>query len=115
LKSNVVVVLLATGPLQPLIAVVEERVPSLLRITRVPQNAKEVLVEPVLLFIAKFNVLYIESPVVQLLQVVVPGRVAPTRRRSLDEQEEGNVVVVCANAWVENKQPDRKRTSRVKG
>jgi len=75
---------------------VEETVPLLFRITRVPQNAKEVLVEPVLLFMNKFNVLYTESPVVQLLQRVVPGKVAPVSVRSLEVQEDtgGNVVVV---------------------
>lgn len=98
------------GPPQPEIDLVEEVVPSLLRITRVPQNAKAVLFEPVVLLIDKFKVLYTESPVVHTLQVVVPGKVAPTSVRSFEVQElgEGNVVVVCANTVEENK-----RTSRV--
>lgn len=84
--------------MQPEIDLVEEMLPLAFRITRVPQNAKAVLVEPVLLFIDKFSVLYTESPVVHSLQVVVPGKVAPTSVRSLDVQElaGGNVVVVCA-------------------
>lgn len=95
-------------------ALEEESVPSLFRMTKVPQNAKPVLVEPVLLFIVKFNVRYTESPVVQLLQRPVPGKVAPTRRRSLELQElaGGNVVVVCAKACEENIQAARKKMSR---
>jgi hypothetical protein len=82
--------------------------------TRVPQNAKEVLVEPVLLFMDKFNVLCTESPDTHSLQTVVPGKAAPTRIRSLEVQEDagGNVVVVCAKACEANKQAGRKRTSR---
>lgn len=108
------IVLLGSGPLQPEIGVVEEIEPSLFRITRVPQKAKAVLVEPVLLFMDKFNVLFTESPVVHSLQVVVPGKDAPTSVRSLDVQElaGGNVVVVCAKACEENKQAGRKRMSR---
>jgi hypothetical protein len=110
----VVVSLEATGPPQPWIALVEETAPLLFRITRVPQNAKEVLVEPVLLYIRKVNVLYTESPDVQVLQRSVPGKVALTNVRSLEVQEEaaGNVVVVWVKACEENKQIDRKRTSR---
>ena len=78
---------------------VEEIEPLLFRMTKVPQNAKAVLVEPVLLNMDKFNVLYTESPVVQTLHVVVPGKVALTNVRSFEVHElaEGNVVVVCAN------------------
>jgi hypothetical protein len=114
LNSKVVVALLPTVPPQPLIAVVEERLPSLFLITRVPQNAKAVLVEPVLLNIDKFNTLYTESPVVQLLQVVVPGKAAPVSVRSFEVQElaRGNVVVVCAKACEENRQAVIKRTNK---
>src|SRR5688572_3508326 len=95
-------------------ALVEERVPSLFLITRVPQNAKEVLVEPVLLYIDKFNVLYTESPDTQVLQASVPGKAAPVSVRSLEVHEVagGNVVVVCARACEENNQAGRKRASR---
>jgi hypothetical protein len=93
------------GPPQPEIDLVEERVPLLFLMTRVPQKAKAVLFEPVVLLIAKFNVLYTESPVVHTLQVVVPGKVALTRLRSLEVQElgDGNVVVVCAKTCEENR------------
>jgi hypothetical protein len=82
--------------------------------TKVPQNAKAVLVEPVLLNIDKFNVLYTESPVTHVLQRSVPGKAAPVSKRSLEVQEDagGNVVVVCAKACEENRQAGRKRTSR---
>ena len=63
-NSKVVIKLGDKGPPQPLIGVEEERLPSLLRITKVPQNAKAVLFEPVVLLIDKFKVLYTESPVV---------------------------------------------------
>jgi hypothetical protein len=116
-NCKVVIVLGDKGPPQSEIGLVEEMVPSLFRITRVPQNAKAVLFEPVVLLIDKFKVLYTESPVVHTLHVVVPGKVAPTSVRSFEVQEpgEGNVVVVCANTWEENKQTDRKRAIRVKG
>jgi hypothetical protein len=95
-------------------ALVEEVVPLLFLMTRVPQKANEVLVEPVLLFIVKFNVLYTESPGVQVLQRSVPGKVAPTRVRSFEVQEVagGNVVVVCAKACDEN---NRKSTAVNRG
>jgi len=82
--------------------------------TKVPQNAKAVLVEPVLLNMDKFNVLYTESPVTHVLQRSVPGKAAPVSKRSLEVQEdaEGNVVVVCAKACEENRQAGRKRMSR---
>jgi hypothetical protein len=82
--------------------------------TRVPQKAKAVLVEPVLLYMDKFNVLFTESPVVHVLQRPDPGKVAFTSVRSLEVQEVagGNVVVVCAKAFEQNKQAGRKRTSR---
>jgi hypothetical protein len=112
-KAKVVIALLATGPPQPEIDLVEEMVPLLFRIIRVPQNAKAVLVEPVLLFIDKFNVLFTESPDTHSLQIVVPGKAAATRRRSLEVQDvaAGNVVVVCANAGEQNRQAGIKRTS----
>lgn len=117
MNCKVVITPGSKGPPQPEIARVEEVVPLLLRMTRVPQNAKAVLFEPVVLLIDKFNVLYTESPVVHSLQVVVPGKEAPTSVRSFEVQElaEGNVVVVCAKAREENKQTDRKSTGRVKG
>lgn len=109
-----VVSFLATGPPHPWIDLVEEIVPSLLRMTRVPQNAKEVLVEPVLLNMDKFKVLFTESPVTHVLQRSVPGKAAPVSVRSLEVQEDtgGNVVVVCEKALEENRQAGRKRTSR---
>jgi hypothetical protein len=111
LKNKVVVAFLATGPSQPEIALVEEMVPSLFRITRVPQNAKAVLVEPVLLNMVKFNVLYTESSDIHVLQASVPGKEAPVSVRSLEVQEDagGNV---CAKACEENKQAGRKSTNR---
>lgn len=115
MNCKVVITPGSKGPPQPEIALVEERVPSLFRITSVPQNANAVLFEPVVLLIDKFNVLYTESPVVHTLQRVAPGKAAPTSVRSFEVQEfaEGNVVVVCANAFEENKQADRKRMSRL--
>ena len=105
----------ANGPSQPLIGVVEETVPLLLRMTSVPQNAKAVLFEPVLLFIVKCNVRYTESPVVHVLQVVVPGRLALTSTRSLEVQDVagGNVVPVCAKAREQSIQASRKRKCRL--
>jgi hypothetical protein len=113
-NCKVVVSLLATGPPQPWIALVEETVPLLFRITRVPQNAKAVLVEPVLLYIVSSNGLYTESPDVHVLQESVPGKEAPVSVRSLEVQEDaaGNVVVICAKAFEENKQAGSKRTNR---
>lgn len=111
-NCKVVIELGDKGPPQSEIDLVEEMEPSLFLITRVPQNAKAVLFEPVVLLIDKFKVLYTESPVVHSLQVVVPGKAAPTSVRSFEVQElaEGNVLVVCANTVEENK-----RISRVKG
>ena len=117
MNCKVVIILGSKGPPQPEIDLVEEMVPLLLRMTRVPQNAKAVLFEPVVLLIDKFNVLYTESPVVHTLQVVVPGKEAPTSVRSFEVHElaEGNVVVVCAKVCAETKQASRKSTVRVKG
>ena len=105
--------LLATGPPQPCIDVVEEREPSLLRMTKVPQKANEVLVEPVVLLIDNFRVRCTESPVVQVLQRSVPGKVAPVSMRSLDVQEvaAGNVVVVCDIPFEKNSKAGRKRSN----
>lgn len=101
------VAFLATGvpdsaPPQPCIDLDEESEPSLLRITKVPQKAKAVLVEPVLLKIDNLNVLYTESPAVHVLQRPVPGKVAPVNVKSLEVHElaGGNV---CANDFVEIK------------
>jgi hypothetical protein len=62
----------------------------------------------------RFNVLFTESPGVHVLQSSVPGKAAPVSVRSLDVQDVagGNVVVVCAKDWEENKQAGRKRKSR---
>ena len=87
LKDKIVVLFFATGPPQPCIGVEEEGEPSLLRITKVPQKAKAVLVEPVLLKIDNLNVLYTESPGVHVLQISVPGKVAPVSVKSLEVQE----------------------------
>ena len=97
-----VVVFFATAPPQPVIDVEEENEPSLLRISNVPQNAKDVLVEPVLLKIANCNVLFTESPGVQVLHMSVPGKVALTSVRSFDVHElaDGNV---CPIAFEKNK------------
>ena len=106
-------VLLATGPPQPCIDVEEESVPSLLRMTKVPQKANEVLVEPVLLLMVNCKVRCIESPVVQLLQTPVPGKAAPTSMRSLEVQEVagGNVVVVCEMPFKKNSKAGNKRSN----
>ena len=62
----------------------------------------------------KFNILVTDVPGVQVLQAFVPGKVALTSVRSLEVQDEaeGNVVVVCAKACEENKQAGRNRTIR---
>jgi hypothetical protein len=93
----VVVEVGAIGPPQPLIAVEEDGEPSLFIITKVPQKAKEVLFDPVLLKIANCNVLYTESPGVQVLHKPAPGKVALTNSKSLEGQSAGKV---CADSEV---------------
>ena len=112
MKDKVVVVFFATGPAQPFIDVEEENEPSLLRISNVPQNAKDVLVEPVLLKIANCNVLFTESPGVQLLHTSVPGKVALTSVKSFDVQElaAGNV---CPKVFEKNNTAGKKRSSKL--
>ena len=105
------VAFLAIVPPQPAIDVEEENEPSLLRISNIPQNAKDVLVEPVLLKIANCNVLFTESPGVQVLHTSVPGRVALTSVKSFDVQElaAGNV---CPIALEKNKTAGKKISSK---
>jgi hypothetical protein len=106
------VLFFATGPPQPDIEVEEEDEPSALRISKVPQNAKDVLVEPVLLKIDNLNVLYTESPAMHVLQRSVPGKVAPVSVKSFDVHElgEGNV---CATAFEKNKTAGKKISSKL--
>ena len=98
-KSTLFIEFLIIGPLQPLIAVVEYVEPFSLRTSKVPQKAKDVLVEPVLLLIDKNNVLVIVVPAVHVPQASSPvlgGSSAPTNTKSPDVHElaEGSV---CAN------------------
>lgn len=79
----------ARGPLQPLIAVeLFNRFVTPSYISNVPQNAKEVLVEPVVLSIDNVNVLVIVVPGVHELQAFPPVSVAPTIVRSFDVHED---------------------------
>lgn len=71
--KGVAFVFFAIGPLQPVIAVDDACVPSLLYITKVPQKAKEVLWEPVLLLIDNINVLVIVVPAVHVPHASSPG------------------------------------------
>lgn len=68
--------------------------------TNVPQKAKDVLVEPVVLLIDNVKVLVTCVPGVQLLHASPPVKVAPTNVKSLEVHRSGlgNVVVVCATA-----------------
>jgi hypothetical protein len=84
--------------------------PFALRITNVAQKAKDVLVEPVLLLIATVNILYIESPVLQVSQVV-KGKVAATKLKSFDVHELG-AGNVCATAFEKNKTAGKKISSK---
>ena len=96
---------LIIGPLQPLIGVVENIVPSALIISKVPQKAKDVLVEPVLLLIDKNNVRVIVVPAVHEPQASSPafgGRVAATNSKSPDVHELAGGKV-CAVAVVKPK------------
>jgi len=52
LKGNVVIAFFGIGPLHPVIGVLEIRAPFASYTSKVPQKAKDVLVEPVLLLIA---------------------------------------------------------------
>jgi hypothetical protein len=96
---------LIRGPTQPDIGFVEEREPSALNIFKIPQKAKEVLVEPVLLLIDKNNVLVIEVFGVQELHASLPGKEAPTKIKSFDVHELG-AGKDCAN------EPDDAKTRK---
>ena len=88
-KFKLVIVFGGRGPLQPLIAVElfnKFVVPSY--ISKVPQNAKDVRVEPVVLLIDNVNVLVIVVPGVHELQAFPPVSVAPTIVRSFDTHED---------------------------
>ena len=94
---------LIIGPLQPLIAVLVYVVPSALRTSKVPQKAKDVLVEPVLLLIDKNNVLVIVVPAVHVPQASSPvlgGSSALTNSKSPEVHELGGGKV-CANDFAE--------------
>ncbi len=72
-----------SGPLQPLISVLEINSPVVpLYTSKVPQNAKEVLVEPVVLLIDNVNVLVIVVGDGQALHKPPPERLAPTNVKS---------------------------------
>ena len=58
-----------------------------LYISKVPQKAKEVLVDPVVLLIERVNVLVIEVAVGQELHKSPPDKVAPTKDKSPEVQE----------------------------
>jgi hypothetical protein len=101
---------LIIGPLQSVFAVLENTLPSALTISKVPQYAKDVLVEPVLLLIDKNNVLVI------VLAVHVPhasspglgGRVAPTNIKSPDVHKLA-AGRVCATAVPEKSKIKNKK------
>ena len=75
------------GPAQRVIGVVLV-VPSAWTKTKLPQKAKDVLVDPVLLFIPSTRVLVCVVPATQLLQTSPPVSVALTSDKSFDVQEE---------------------------
>lgn len=83
-------------------------VPSAWVITSVPQKAKEVLVDPVLLFIASTNVRVNVVPGLHELHKSPPVRVALTNSRSLEVHDEGEGKVVVVWAIAEN--PKRPNT-----
>ena len=80
--------------------------------TSVPQKANAVLVEPVLLLMARVNVLVWVVPAVQELHALPPVKVALTNSRSFEvhELKGGKVVVVCDQA-VETKIIAGKKTA----
>ena len=88
---------LIIGPLQPVLEVEDFSVPLELYISKVPQKAKDVLVESVLLLIENVNVRVTVVPGVHVLHASPPVRVAATNSKSFDVHElaEGKV---CATA-----------------
>ena len=91
------------GPLQRVICLEDTNAPELLYNSKVPQKAKDVLVEPVLLLIVNINLLDIMLPAVHVPQASSPalgGIVALTNDKSPDVHElaEGKV---CANVLVD--------------
>jgi hypothetical protein len=107
----VVILFLFTGPTQPDMGDDDAVVPSALIIVNVPQKAKDVLVEPVLLLIDKNNVLVIDEPGVQELHKSLPGSDAPTNNKSFDVHELG-AGKVCATAVEKNKMAGKKSSSQ---
>jgi hypothetical protein len=103
-----VIVLGGSGPIQSDMGA-EEIVIPLRLIVKVPQNAKEVLVEPVVLLIARTSVAVIGVGSVGLqVWQPVPVNVAPTSSKSLEVHlsGEGNV---WANAFAANNTPNKAR------
>jgi hypothetical protein len=87
-KSKEVIEFGGTGPSQPVLNVEDIKEPSSpLYISKVPQKAKDVRVEPVVLFIAKVKVRVIGVDVSQVLHKSPPVKMASTKCKSLEEQE----------------------------
>jgi hypothetical protein len=102
-KSTGVMAFFRIGPLQRVIDLDPYNVPSLLYISKVPQKAKDVLVEPVLLLIDSINFLEIVVPAVHVPHASSPafgGKVALTNTKSPDVQEVESGSV-CANDFVD--------------
>ena len=68
----------------------------------VAQKAKDVRVDPVLLLIPRTRFLVRVAPVVQELQASPPTRLALTRLKSLDVQEEGKVCETASRGRLIN-------------
>ena len=102
------------GPLQPDIGSVVTFPFASVR-SKVPQNAKEVLVDFVVLFIESVNVLVIVVFGSHELHGSPPVMAAPTSTRSFEVQEleAGKVVVVCANAHEKNNSVAINKSSRL--
>ena len=98
-KSKFVICLSGTGPLHPEIGVVFTNFPSSpLYSSRFPQKAKDVLVEPVELFIDNVNVFVTNVPESHELHKSPPVSAAPTNDRSPDVHEVyGLGTKDCAN------------------
>src|SRR5205085_5419382 len=86
-KFTVFIEFLIIGPLQPVLGVEDFNVPLALYISKLPQKAKDVLVEPVLLLIENVNVLVIDWPGVHELHASPPVKVAATNIKSPDVHE----------------------------
>ena len=78
-----------TGPTHPLIGLSLWGEPSAFNSTSVPQKAKDVRVEPVLLLIARTNVFSTVLPAVQLKHGSCDNSLALTNSRSFDVHELG--------------------------